>query len=84
VIEIENDARDYCVEHGYDPAYGARPLRRLIVNEIENRLASSIIAGECKSGTSVTIGCKNDGLVFSFGTVQQRKKELTGAQSGKR
>ncbi len=83
VVEVGKDARDYCVEHGYDPAYGARPLRRLIVNEIENRLASSIISGEYKSGSSVAISCKNDSLVFSVVSVLERKKELTGAQSVK-
>jgi ATP-dependent Clp protease ATP-binding subunit ClpB len=42
-------------EHGYDPVYGARPLRRLIQREVEDRLANLLLAGAVVDGSFVTV-----------------------------
>jgi len=57
-IKVLPSGRDYLAEHGYEPALGARPMRRLIQREIEDVLASKIISGECIPGDTVLIECR--------------------------
>lgn len=59
-IKLLPKARDYLIEHGYEPAFGARPMRRLIQREIEDALSIKIITGEYKSGDTIIIDCKAD------------------------
>ncbi|GAA4707590.1 ATP-dependent chaperone ClpB [Nocardioides conyzicola] len=54
-ISVSEDAKRWLADTGYDPAYGARPLRRLIQNAIGDPLAKALIAGEVADGGSVTI-----------------------------
>ena len=54
-LEVTPAARDWLAETGYDPAYGARPLRRLVQKEIGDRLARAILGGEVLDGEKVTI-----------------------------
>ena len=58
-LEIKLTASDAAVAHlasaGFDPAFGARPLKRLIVHTVENLLARKIVAGEIKNGDGVEI-----------------------------
>jgi len=61
-LDVGNDVRDWLAERGYDPKYGARPLNRLIVNEIGNRLADKIIRGEIKMGETASVRQSGDGL----------------------
>ena len=49
---------------GYDPAFGARPLKRLIQREIQDPLAMKLLSGDIKDGDSVEIGESDGGLVF--------------------
>ncbi len=58
-IKITQKAKAYLVENGYIPQYGARPMRRLIQKEIEDKLAMKIICGECQNGDSVVVECKS-------------------------
>ena len=46
------------MEHGYDPAYGARPLRRTIQREVENPLALKVLSGEIGAGDTVVVGAE--------------------------
>ncbi|MDP1718885.1 MAG: AAA family ATPase [bacterium] len=55
-INVDVAARKYIVEHGFDPEYGARPIRRLIQKTILDKLADKIIGGEIKDGDKVKIG----------------------------
>jgi ATP-dependent Clp protease ATP-binding subunit ClpB len=48
-------ARLWLAEHGYDPVYGARPLRRLMQKEIDDRLANLLLAGEVEDGSFVRV-----------------------------
>jgi ATP-dependent Clp protease ATP-binding subunit ClpB len=54
-VTVTEDARDWLAETGYDPAYGARPLRRLIQTAIGDRLARLLISGEVTDGGKVTV-----------------------------
>ena len=56
-------AREWLALEGYDPAYGARPLRRLVQREIGDRLARQILAGEVHDGDTVVVDRGEDGLV---------------------
>ena len=58
-------ARAWLAETGYDPAYGARPLRRLIQTAIGDPLARLLIGGEVTDGGSVTVDVGGDGLVLA-------------------
>lgn len=55
-ITLSDDGRAWLAEEGYDPIYGARPLKRLIQKEVENPLALKILAGEVHEGSKVIIG----------------------------
>jgi ATP-dependent Clp protease ATP-binding subunit ClpB len=59
-LNVPDDVRDWLAERGYDPRYGARPLNRLITNEIGNGLADSIIRGKLKMGESASVRIKDD------------------------
>jgi ATP-dependent Clp protease ATP-binding subunit ClpB len=60
-LGVTPQARLWLAEHGYDPVYGARPLRRLIQREIEDRLANLLLAGELKDGSFVKAEVREDG-----------------------
>ena len=64
-IEIAETAKDYVVEAGYDPAYGARPLKRAIQREIENPLATKILEGAFSEGDTIVIETEADCLSFT-------------------
>ena len=55
-LDISKEAKRKIAEEGYDPDFGARPLRRLLQREIEDVLALKILKGEYKSGDKVTVG----------------------------
>jgi len=61
-ITVTDAARDWLAETGYDPAYGARPLRRLIQSAIGDPLSKLLISGEVVDGGSVTVDRTEDGL----------------------
>jgi ATP-dependent Clp protease ATP-binding subunit ClpB len=64
-LEVDESARDYLAEVGYDPAYGARPLKRAIQRELQDPLALKILAGEFKEGDTILIERGGDGLTFT-------------------
>ncbi|RYP86666.1 ATP-dependent chaperone ClpB [Nocardioides guangzhouensis] len=64
-ITVTDAARTWLAETGYDPAYGARPLRRLIQTAIGDALARMLIAGDVNDGGSVTVDVGDDGLVLT-------------------
>jgi ATP-dependent Clp protease ATP-binding subunit ClpB len=65
-IEISHEAQALLAERGFDPVYGARPLKRTIQREIQNPLSMKILAGEFGDGDTVTIGVDPKGQ-FAFG-----------------
>jgi ATP-dependent Clp protease ATP-binding subunit ClpB len=64
-IFITDEALDYLTATGYDPIYGARPLKRAIQQHIENPLAQEILAGRFVPGDMIQIDLKKDKIVFS-------------------
>ncbi|HAV41523.1 MAG TPA: ATP-dependent chaperone ClpB [Acidobacteria bacterium] len=64
-LVVKNKARELLAERGYDPVYGARPLKRVIQRDIQNPLAMKILAGEFREGETVLIEVSQDGeIVF--------------------
>lgn len=63
-LELSSEALDKLIAVGYDPVYGARPLKRAIQRWIENPLAQLILSGSFMPGTSVTASVENDEIVF--------------------
>lgn len=61
-LVVTEKAKEYIVDNGYDPVYGARPLRRFIQHSVETLLAKFILQGECKDGDTLTIDVKDDNL----------------------
>jgi ATP-dependent Clp protease ATP-binding subunit ClpB len=61
-LDLAPAARHWLAEHGYDPAYGARPLKRLIQKEIADRLASALLEGRYGDGDTVRVEAGDDGL----------------------
>ena len=66
-LAVTPDARGWLAERGYDPVYGARPLRRLMQHEIDDKLARSLLGGEIRDGDTVLVGVapNGDGLTVS-------------------
>ena len=64
-LGVTPDARAWLAERGYDPLYGARPLRRLMQKEIDDRLARSLLAGEIRDGDSVLVALAPDGQTLT-------------------
>jgi ATP-dependent Clp protease ATP-binding subunit ClpB len=63
-IVLTPAAREYLAEKGYDPSFGARPLKRLIQREVQDPLAMKLLAGELGEGSTVTVDREGDGLSF--------------------
>ena len=61
-LAVTPDARAWLAERGYDPIYGARPLRRLMQHEIDDKLARALIAGDIADGDTVKVDLLGDGL----------------------
>ncbi len=64
-IQLSPEAMEFLMEKGYDPVYGARPLKRTIQRYIEDTLSEEIIAGRFKEGSKVSVVRKDDALVFA-------------------
>ncbi|WP_353809600.1 ATP-dependent Clp protease ATP-binding subunit [Agromyces sp. SYSU T00194] len=60
-LGVTPDARAWLAERGYDPIYGARPLRRLMQHEIDDRLARALLSGEVRDGDAVRVELADDG-----------------------
>lgn len=63
-LSISDSALDYLAEIGFDPVYGARPLKRAIQQQLENPLAQEILAGHFFAGDHITVDRKDDKLTF--------------------
>ena len=63
-IVLTDDARRYFIDNGYDEAFGARPLKRLVSNKLETLLATKLINNEIKSNSTVTVDYKDNNLII--------------------
>lgn len=64
-LKVSNEVKEYLTKKGFDPVYGARPLKRIIQNEILDELALQIIEKRIVDGDSVKVQLKNDKIFFS-------------------
>ncbi len=62
-LVLDDKARAWMAEHGYDPVYGARPLKRVIQRSLENPLALAVLNGRIASGAEVHVSADGDGLI---------------------
>lgn len=65
VLKVTNQAKEWLADNGYDPAYGARPVKRTIQRAIVNELSKQILAGAVNRDKPIVIDMKDDALVFS-------------------
>jgi len=65
-ISLTSETRKYLAKKGYDPDYGARPLRRLILKEIGDTLTEEILFGKLAEGGEVTVGFRENKLIFRY------------------
>ena len=64
-LEIDDSVLQKLARNGFDPVYGARPLRREIERQLENPLAMKLITGECKEGSRIRASMDNNEIIFS-------------------
>ena len=64
-LELTEDAKDHLARVGYDPAFGARPLKRLIQKELENELAKELLSGRFTEGDTIKVDYDGDKVLFS-------------------
>jgi len=63
-LSVDSDARAWLAEEGYDPVFGARPLKRVIQRALQDPLAEMILAGDISNGQTVAVTAKADGLII--------------------
>jgi ATP-dependent Clp protease ATP-binding subunit ClpB len=65
-VELTPKSRSWIAEKGYDPAFGARPLKRFLQKQVETRLARLLVSGEVEEGSVVTLSIKDDELTMKI------------------
>jgi ATP-dependent Clp protease ATP-binding subunit ClpC len=73
-FNLTEEAKEFLVEKGYDPAYGARPLKRSLQKYLEDPLAEEILRGQYAGDCDLIIGASGDGLTFTFNQAKQKQK----------
>jgi len=84
VLTLDAAARDWLAAKGWDPAYGARPLKRVIQRHVQDPLAEMILAGEVKDGDHVAISAKGNVLTFNGNAAQTAEISRFDAPVSKR
>ncbi|MCP4006346.1 MAG: hypothetical protein GY725_19375, partial [bacterium] len=65
-LELSEPAREYIAREGYDPVYGARPLKRYLQNHVETRIGRALIAGEVSEGATIEVGLEGGELAVEI------------------
>src|SRR6516162_538289 len=65
-LDLEEDARAFIARQGFDPVYGARPLRRFIAREVETPVARALVAGDVRDGAMIKVGLTDGKLTLSY------------------
>ncbi|HZN72733.1 MAG TPA: ATP-dependent chaperone ClpB [Micromonosporaceae bacterium] len=65
-LDVTEEARRFIARQGFDPVYGARPLRRYIAREVETRIGRALLAGDVQDGSLIRVGVADDELTISF------------------
>ena len=64
-LEVDEDAKAWLADTGYDPVYGARPLKRVIQRQLQNPLAKMLLAGALKDGETVQVSVQDGQLIIT-------------------
>jgi ATP-dependent Clp protease ATP-binding subunit ClpB len=78
-MEVTEDARAFIAQQGFDPVYGARPLRRFIAHEVETRIGRALLAGDVRDGAVIRVGLAEGELAVSFAG---GRADQAGGQAG--
>jgi ATP-dependent Clp protease ATP-binding subunit ClpB len=73
-LELTDAAKEYIAREGYDPVYGARPLKRFLQRQIETALSRKILQGEITDYSRVTVDFKKGELVFESTRLKKAKE----------
>jgi ATP-dependent Clp protease ATP-binding subunit ClpB len=65
-LEVTDEARALIARQGFDPVYGARPLRRFIAREVETRIGRALLAGEVEDGATIRVEVSGDELSVGY------------------
>ncbi len=79
VLDLDAAARAWLADRGYDPVYGARPLKRVIQRELQDPLAEMLLAGEVRDGETLHIGAGHEGLVLGGRVIASNRPRPEGA-----
>jgi ATP-dependent Clp protease ATP-binding subunit ClpB len=79
-LELEPDAREWLADKGYDPAYGARPLKRVIQKNVQDPLAEAILAGDIRDGETVPVRAGPLGLTIGDVAVTKAERAPEGVR----
>ena len=63
-LEVTDAAKDWLCEKGYDPTFGARPLRRTIQDNVEDKLSDAILGGDLNPGDTALVDVEEDEIVI--------------------
>ena len=74
-LSLTEDAKDFLAEKGYDPAFGARPLKRILQKYVANPLSKYMLRGEIEKGDSLSVTAKNGEIVFEKEKGKKRRVE---------
>jgi ATP-dependent Clp protease ATP-binding subunit ClpC len=74
-IVLDSSAHEFVIEKGYDPNYGARPMRRAVERYLEDPLAEEILRGNVKAGSKVQVTAQDGKLVFTSDTSKAKLAE---------
>ena len=80
-LELDDKARNWLADQGYDPVYGARPLKRVIQKKLQDPLAERLLAGDVKDGDNLEISANPEGITINGDPVQGRDAFMIGGQS---
>ena len=62
-LSLDDSAMTWLADEGYDPVFGARPLKRVIQRALQDELAEMILAGDVRDGSEITVSAGSDGLI---------------------
>ncbi len=82
-LVINDDTKDYIAKEGYNPSYGARPLRRAIQRKLEDALAEQVLSGHFREGDTITTTMDGDKIIFDRSSAESKEKASKNGKDDK-
>ncbi|WP_413869967.1 AAA family ATPase, partial [Albidovulum sp.] len=79
VLDLDAEAKKWLADEGYDPVYGARPLKRVIQRDLQDPLAEMLLAGDVRDGDTIHVGAGPEGLILGGKVVASNRPRPEGA-----